>query len=54
MKAWKIGAAPTIPETFRIAVWSAFPTQTATARFGVYPTVRLSRKSLVVPVLAAT
>ena len=54
MTPWKIGAAPTMPLTFRIGVWSALPTQTATARFGVKPTVRLSRKSFVVPVLAAT
>src|SRR2546421_12369122 len=51
----QIGAAPTIPvELWLSGLLSGFPTQTAVARLGVNPTVQLSLKSFVVPVLAAT
>src|SRR5438067_9059877 len=55
MKRCQIGAAPTIPvELWLRGLLSGFPTHTAVARLGVKPTVQLSLKSLVVPVLAAT
>ena len=49
----KIGAAPVRPLVLIIGALSAFPTQTPTTISLVYPNVRLSRKSFVVPVLAA-
>src|ERR1700737_3157866 len=50
-----MGAAPTIPVELLASGWlSGLPTHTAVARLGVKPTVQLSRKSCVVPVLAAT
>src|SRR3989338_4038854 len=52
---FQIGAAPVIPDTtFDIRVLSLFPTHVATKKFGVNPSVQLSRKSLVVPVLTDT
>src|SRR3972149_2736005 len=53
MNSCQIGPAPDTPVTFTIGALSALPTHTPTARSGVYPTVQLSRKSVVVPVLAA-
>src|ERR1700682_2470777 len=55
MNLCQIGAAPTIPvELWLSGVLSGFPIQTAVASVGVNPTVQLSRKACVVPVLAAT
>src|SRR3990172_10614321 len=50
----QMGAAPVRPLVPSISVLSGLPTQTPTARSGVKPRVQLSRKSPVVPVLAAT
>src|ERR1700730_19293849 len=55
MNRCQIGAAPTIPvELWLSGVLSGLPIQTAVGRVGVNPTVQLSRKAWVVPVLAAT
>src|SRR5436190_24151912 len=55
MNLCQMGAAPTMPvELWLSGLLSGLPTQTAVARLGVKPTVQLSLKSLVVPVLAAT
>ena len=48
------GAAPATPETSCIAIPPKFPTQTPTVNSGVKPTAQLSRKSVLVPVFAAT
>src|SRR6202158_3955279 len=54
MNLCQMGAAPTMPvELWLSGLLSGLPTQTAVARLGVKPTVQLSLKSLVVPVLAA-
>src|SRR5258706_16102275 len=53
MNSFQIGPAPETPETLTIGVLLALPTHTPTTRFGVKPIVQLSRKSVVVPVLAA-
>jgi len=53
MVACQIGPAPSTPETLAIGRLSALPTQTPTARSGVAPSVQLSRKPVVVPVLTA-
>ena len=52
----QIGEAPVIPEAILgfIGELSLFPTQTPIVSELVYPTVQLSRLSLVVPVLTAT
>src|SRR2546428_5426791 len=50
-----MGAAPIIPvELWLSGVLLGLPIHTAVASLGVKPTVQLSRKSCVVPVLAAT
>src|ERR1700732_1357517 len=55
MNLCQIGAAPTMPvELWLSGLLSGLPTHTAVARLGVKPTVQLSLKSLVVPVLAPT
>src|SRR5438445_13446106 len=55
MNLCQIGAAPTIPvELWLNGALSGLPTQTAVVRLGVKPTVQLSWKLCVVPVLAAT
>src|SRR5574341_637352 len=48
----QIGPAPVTPVTLTIGVLSVLPTHTPTAISDVKPIVQLSRKSLVVPVLA--
>ena len=53
MNEFQIGPAPLTPVTSTIGVLSALPTHTPTTRFGVKPITQLSRKSVVVPVLAA-
>jgi len=50
----KMGPAPLIPETPCMGVPSKFPAQIATVRSAVKPTVQLSTKARLVPVLAAT
>ena len=50
----QMGAAPVMPVVPCIAESSAFPTQVAVASCGVQPTVKLSLKFSLVPVLAAT
>ena len=55
MNLCQMGAAPTIPvELWLSGVLSGLPIQTAVASVGVKPTVQLSRKAWVVPVLAPT
>lgn len=48
-----MGAAPVTPVTSCIGVLSKFPTHTPTVNCAVKPSVQLSRKLVLVPVLAA-
>src|SRR3990167_4943984 len=51
---FQIGAAPVIPETIRLMdELSLFPTHVRTKKFWLKPTVQLSLRSLLVPVLTA-